>query len=297
MAGQLYVVATPIGNLSDLGQRATEVLRGVSCVAAEDTRVTRTLLGVIGSRAEMIAAHRHNEDEAAEAIVTRLAAGRDVALVTDAGTPAISDPGARIVAAARAAGCTVVPIPGPSAVMTLLSASGLPPAPFLFQGFLPNRASARRERLALLARQLDATGAHLVLFEAPHRIEATLADALAQFGGSRPVCIGRELTKKFEEITCLPLEQAGAWFNARPERTRGEYVLVIGTDTKEKADPVKAAAPSEAIEIDLDALLSLLLDELPVSRVVKVAQAVSGRGHREIYARALELKGVAGSGG
>ncbi|MFT3801212.1 MAG: 16S rRNA (cytidine(1402)-2'-O)-methyltransferase [Burkholderiaceae bacterium] len=231
--GALYVVATPIGNLSDLGQRAADTLRKVRWVAAEDTRVSRVLLDRIGATARLLTVHQHNEHAAAATLIDRLRDGDDVALVTDAGTPAISDPGSQIVAAAHAQGLRVVPIPGACAPVTLLSAAGLPPSPFLFEGFLPPKDKARDERLHALRRHADAIGAHVLLFEAPHRIERTLAAIARSHGPARRLVVGRELTKKFEQIVRLDAGEALAWLEARPEHRRGEFVIAIAATARD----------------------------------------------------------------
>lgn len=221
--GSLYVVATPIGNLSDLSQRAAATLRAADVVAAEDTRTTRVLLDHIGAKARLTAAHRHNEREAAERIVAWLREGQRVALVSDAGTPAVSDPGARIVAAVWRAGLRVVPVPGPSAPIALLSACGLVEGAFHFEGFLPARARGRDQRLAALA----ALPHPFVLFEAPHRIAQTLPAIAAACGPGRWLALGRELTKRFEEIHVCSAAQAIDWLQADANRERGEYVIVV----------------------------------------------------------------------
>jgi len=305
--GSLYVVATPIGHLSDLGTRAAEILRSVDVVAAEDTRTSRVLLERVGSRASPIAAHRHNEREAGERIVALLAQGRDVALVSDAGTPAISDPGARIVAMVLRAGYRVVPIPGPSAPIALLSACGLVEGPFHFEGFLPTRAKARAARLAVLARMPHA----FVLFEAPHRIAATLPAIASACGDARWLALGRELTKRFEEIHVCRAGDAPAWLATDPKRERGEYVLVVAAPDYEPEHVARHDAPAggtadvapgsagtltaqeaEAgagvVTVDVGALLAALLDELPVSRAAKVAGHATGLPHRVLYRMALE---------
>ena len=305
-AGSLYVVATPIGHLSDLSARAAGILRTVDVVAAEDTRRSKVLLGHIGSPARTLSAHRHNEREAGTRIVALLAQGRSVALVGDAGTPAISDPGARIVAMARAAGHRVVPIPGPSAPIALLSACGLVEGPFHFEGFLPARAAARDTRLAALARMPHA----FVLFEAPHRIARTLPALAQACGAARWVALGRELSKRFEEIEVCRAGEAAAWLAADPNRERGEYVLVVaapGYDPRASAaDDEHAAAHTPPAEcgggsseappedsaqasVDIAALLGALLEELPLSRAVKAAQRATGLPHRTLYQRALEI--------
>jgi 16S rRNA (cytidine1402-2'-O)-methyltransferase len=303
--GSLYVVATPIGNLSDLSQRAIDTLRAVGLIAAEDTRVSRVLLERSGSLASLVSAHEHNERDAAAQLVARLRAGTDVALISDAGTPAISDPGAGVVAAAHEAGIRVIPIPGPSAPVALLSAAGLTPAPFVFEGFLPTPASARNQRLVRLKQATDLIGAHLLIFEAPHRIAKTLVALTEVFGAAQKLVIGRELTKKFEEIHCCVAGDAPAWLAGREQRRRGEFVIAIAArrppgepdpasideatrlpDSSGKAalqGPFHSAAATSA-------LLSRLLEDLPLSRAVRLAQELTGQPHRDLYAIALGLK-------
>jgi len=282
--GTLYVVATPIGNLSDLSERMSQVLREVEWVAAEDTRTTRVLLDRAGSSARMLASHRHNERASAERVVGLLTQGQRVALVSDAGTPAVSDPGCRVVSAALDAGVTVTPIPGPSAAIAMVSASGLVEGPFHFEGFLPSRPRARDERLASLARMAWP----FVLFEAPHRIADTLPAIAGQCGPERQVALGRELTKKFEEVHRCRAGEAAAWLAADPNRLRGEYVLVVagaGAGGAALADGGASAG------LDSRRLLAALLDELPPSRAVKVATRATGLPHRALYQLALELSG------
>ncbi len=290
MTGRLYVVATPIGHLSDLSPRAAETLRSVDVVAAEDTRVTRVLLRHAGSGAQTISAHAHNQERASEAVLAHLRAGRSVALVSDAGTPAISDPGNAVVAAAHEAGFVVTPIPGPSAVTTLLSAAGLSDGPFLFEGFLPARPKVRDERLASVAAAAQAAGAVLVLYEAPHRIAQTLQALAAQFGGDRRVAVGRELTKTYEEIFRGPAAQAVAWLAEKPERVRGEFVVAIDRPAQ-VADAEAARTTGHAAWVDdHDRLLARLLQDLPLSRAVKLAQELTGAPHKTLYAQALALR-------
>jgi len=284
------VVATPIGHLSDLSPRAAEVLRTVDVVAAEDTRVTRVLLAHVGSKARLTSAHAHNERAAAEAVLGHLREGRSVALVSDAGTPAISDPGGRIVAAVHAAGWPVVPVPGPSALAALLSAAGLAEGPFLFEGFLPSKASARAARLAVLAQAADRAGAALVLYESPHRIEATLAAIAERFGAGRLVVVGRELTKTFEEVHRCAAGEATAWLHAKPERLRGEFAIAI--ERAPAPADAEAATDVPAWARDPAALLARLIEDLPPSRAVRLAQALTGRPHRELYALALAARGA-----
>ena len=296
--GTLYVVATPIGNLSDLSERSMQVLRSVEWVAAEDTRTTRVLLDRVGSAARALAAHRHNERESAAGIVALLRKGHDVALVSDAGTPAVSDPGCRIVSAALSAGVRVVPVPGPSAAIAMISASGLSEGPFHFEGFLPSRPRARDARLERLARMPHP----FVLFEAPHRIAETLPAIAACCGAERWIAIGRELTKKFEEIHRCQAGDAADWLAADPNRLRGEYVLVVapagaqpagaGPDSAagDRAGEANAGEPGEdAATLDPRKLLEALLEELPPSRAVRVATRATGLPHRQLYQLALEL--------
>lgn len=307
MAPGLYVVGTPIGHLSDLGRRAEEILRKVDVVAAEDTRVSRVLLSHIGSSARLISARAHNEAQAAQTIIELIAQGRSVALISDAGTPAISDPGARVVAAVRAAGQSVTPVPGPSALVTLLSAAGLAPAPILFEGFLPSRGKARLERLGTLAQACRLSGSALVLYEAPHRIAALLAELARVFGARHAVVIGRELTKRHEEIAVMELAAAPAWLGERPGRERGEFVVAVapppagadrlGTklateDTAGDNDGADGHAGALAPENDpaTRRLLSLLLAELPPARAARLAHAISGQPREAIYALAMRLK-------
>lgn len=291
--GSLYVVATPIGHLSDVSHRAETILRTVRTVAAEDTRVSRVLLDHVGSRATMTSVHRHNETASIQGVLARLAAGEDVALITDAGTPAISDPGAWVVDAAHRAGYPVVPIPGPSAPTALLSAAGLPPGPSVFAGFLPTRAGERARRLAAMQGAADSIGASLVLFEAPHRIEALLAALADTYEPERMLVIGRELTKRFEQIRRCAIGEAGAWLRASDDHRRGEFVLAIAPRTP---SPDSAAAPqSEDIRLSMRTLLSGLMADMPLSQAVKCAQRLTARPHRELYALALAVRERAGN--
>jgi 16S rRNA (cytidine1402-2'-O)-methyltransferase len=270
----LYVVATPIGNLGDITLRAIDVLKRASRVAAEDTRNTRGLLNHLGISAKLVALHAHNEQRAAQALAQAIANGEAVALVSDAGTPAVSDPGAELVAAVRRAGSKVIPVPGASALTAALSASGMLFEGAVFAGFLPVKGSARREKLAALAAGPWA----IVLFEAPHRVAATLADLHAALG-ERDVVIARELTKRFETITRMPLADAHAFVQADDDRRRGEFVLVI------EGRPVERAAGN-----DPRALLETLLAELPLKQAVALATKITGGKRNALYALALELK-------
>lgn len=276
--GSLYVVATPIGNLRDLTLRAIDILASVDIVAAEDTRVTATLLARHGIATRPRAMHRHNEARQVDALVGALAAGRSVALVSDAGTPAISDPGARLVRAAREAGHRVVPIPGACAVAAAVSAAGLAAERFAFIGFLPAQAKARRELLATIA----AWPLALAFYEAPHRIAETLAELATALDARRRLTVARELTKMFETIATMPLGEGPAWVAADANRSRGEFVLLV--------DAPQADAGAAATDADADRLLRALLDELPPARAARVVAAVSGRPRDALYARALALQ-------
>ncbi|MCK6407245.1 MAG: 16S rRNA (cytidine(1402)-2'-O)-methyltransferase [Rhodocyclaceae bacterium] len=273
----LYVVATPLGNLGDLSARATEVLRAVPWVAAEDTRHSAPLLRHIGSPARLLPAHEHNEEAAARQVIERLAAGESVALISDAGTPAVSDPGARIVGHVRAAGYRIVPLPGPCAAVTALSASGLTVPHWLFHGFLPAKAKQREETLRELAPQPAA----LVFYEAPHRILETMAALAATLGPVRRIVIARELTKLFETIHVCPLGEALAWLDTDPNRQRGEFVLIVDAPEAEDGDQAEAGR-----------VLKLLLDDgLPVKQAAKLAHAITGAPKNALYERALALRG------
>lgn len=300
----LYVVASPIGHLGDLSTRAIHVLRQVPWVACEDTRVSRPLLKRLGSQARTLAAHQHNERAAGAQIVALLAQGQSVALLSDAGTPAVSDPGAKIVSAVLEAGYRVIPIPGPSALTALASASGMIEAAFRFEGFLPARAAGRQQRLETLA----SADCPVILFEAPHRIADTLDAICAACGPQRWLAIGRELTKKFEEITRLRAGQALDWLQAAPLRGRGEFVAVIAPAGWEPGAPIArndtpATGPAtdpDRMTISLDRLLGELVAELGANRASRIVERLGARSHREIYPRAValanELKGVDSGG-
>jgi len=277
--GALYVVATPIGNLADITLRALHVLRLVDAIACEDTRHTQTLLrayGIERGAQQLIALHQHNEAEAAQAVVARLQAGARIAYVSDAGTPAVSDPGARLVAAVRAQGLLVVPLPGASSVTTALSVAGAASEDngFVFAGFLPAKSTERHQAVQALAGETRA----VVLLEAPHRIEA-LAAALAPLG-SRQLTIGRELTKQFEEIATVAAADFNAWLTAQPHRARGEFALVL--------HPAPAAA--DVAQTEGLRVLKLLLPELPLKSAVRLAADISGASRNALYDAALALK-------
>lgn len=269
-------MATPIGNLADISLRALHVLDLVDRIACEDTRHTQQLLrayGIDRPGDRLLAVHQHNEAEAAQRVIEGLAAGERVAYASDAGTPAVSDPGARLVAAVRAAGHRVLPLPGASSVTTLLCAAGnVQEGGFVFAGFLPAKAGERDAAVAALATESRA----VVLLEAPHRIEA-LARSLAALG-DRPVTVGRELTKQFEEIATMPSSALAAWLAADGQRTRGEFALVL--------HGVAEAAPAD----DGERVLRLLLAELPVKTAVKLAAEITGAPRNALYEAALKSK-------
>ena len=271
----LYVVATPIGNLADISLRALHVLGLVDAIACEDTRHTQQMLRAYGLErpgAQLLALHQHNEAEAAQSVLERLAQGQRVAYVSDAGTPAISDPGARLVRAVRQAGHRVMPLPGASSITTVLSAAGMTGDGFVFTGFLPSKASERAQAVQAMAQQDRA----VVLLEAPHRIGALL-DALAVLG-ERPVTVGRELTKQFEQIDTLPAQALPQWLAQRPEHQRGEFVLVVHDQAV------------TATQGDGERVLRCLLPELPVKTAVRLAAEISGEPRNALYERALALK-------
>jgi 16S rRNA (cytidine1402-2'-O)-methyltransferase len=279
-SGSLYVVATPLGNLRDLTLRALDVLATADVIAAEDTRVTATLLRRYAIATQPKSLHAHNEAARVNSMLALLAAGKSVALVSDAGTPAVSDPGARLVRAVRDAGYPVIPLPGPSALVTAVSAAGLLAEAFVFLGFLPQRPKARRELLT----QFAALPAALVIYEAPHRVRATVSHLAATFGAERTLVVGRELTKAFETITRIVLGEADAWFAADPNRERGEFVLIVDV-----------APPSDAVSVDFltadaERWLAALLDELPPARAARIVALVTGIKRDVVYARALALK-------
>jgi 16S rRNA (cytidine1402-2'-O)-methyltransferase len=273
----LYVVATPIGNVTDITLRALHLLALADVVACEDTRKTGALLSRFGMNKQMLAAHQHNEREVADRLIGRLQAGERVALVSDAGTPAVSDPGARIVDAVRAAGLRVVPLPGPSAAVAALSAAGLVNDRFYFVGFLPTKAKQREAELAELAR----VPATLVFYEAPHRIDECVQALADAFEPTRQVVFARELTKLFEEIHRCPLGKAMAWVKADANRERGEFVVLV-----EGATQATDAADAEA-----ERILRILLSECSVKQAASLAAQITGLKKNALYDRALQLKG------
>lgn len=275
----LYVVATPIGNLRDITLRALEVLAAADVLAAEDTRNTAHLLTHHGISAnKLIALHQHNERGGAEKIIVLLQAGKSVAFVSDAGTPAISDPGALLVQAVRAAGLRVVPIPGASAAIAALSASGLNEPHFLFYGFLPNKSAAR----CTVLQSLISYPCTLVFYEAPHRIVECVADLCAVLGGERQIVLAREITKLFETIHACALCEAEAWLQSDSNQQRGEFVVMVS-----------GAIPQPGLSSETLATLSKLLDELPLKQAVQLAAKITGASRNELYQRALQIKNPA----
>ena len=273
----LYVVATPIGNLRDISLRALDVLANVDRVVAEDTRNSSILLQHHGINAKLMSLHQHNERERSEQIVEHLAAGQSFALVSDAGTPGISDPGAILVECVRRAGYSVVPIPGASALVTALSASGMQTLPFGFYGFLPVKSAARKKYLASLRGQ---TGT-LIFYEAPHRVMECIDDLTELLGASRDVVIARELTKLFETIHHCKLGEAARWLAADSNRLKGEFVLMVSG----------AALDADVADAELERVLQLLLaEELSVKQAAKLSAAILGASKNTAYERALALK-------
>ncbi|MGK5026802.1 16S rRNA (cytidine(1402)-2'-O)-methyltransferase [Janthinobacterium sp. RB2R34] len=273
----LYVVATPIGNVTDISLRALHLLSLADAVACEDTRNTAHLLTRFGLNKPLIAAHQHNEREVAQTLIARLHAGERIALVSDAGTPAVSDPGARIVDAVRAAGLRVLPLPGPSAAITAISASGLLNDQFYFIGFLPAKAKQRENMLHSL-RGVTAT---MVFYEAPHRIldcATALADA---FEPTRQVVFARELTKLFEEIHRCPLSEAEAWIRLDAHREKGEFVILLEGATEAQ----------DAEDVEAERILGILLAECSVKQAANLTAQITGRKKNALYERALQLKG------
>lgn len=279
--GTLYVVATPIGNLDDISARALRVLREVALIAAEDTRHSQRLLQHFGIGTPLAACHEHNERDQGGRFIGRLLAGEDVALISDAGTPLISDPGFHLVRSARAAGIAVVPVPGACALIAALSAAGLPSDRFIFEGFLPAKAVGRRQRLEAL-REEPRT---LLFYEAPHRLLESVGDMLAVFGPERPALLARELTKTFETLKGLPLAELREFIAADSNQQRGECVLLVGG--------WQAPEGEEAISAESLRVLDLLLAEMPVKRAAALAAEITGVRKNLLYQAALERQGKA----
>lgn len=279
LKGTLYVVATPIGNLDDLSPRAARTLASVDVVAAEDTRHSGRLLSHLGIQKRMVALHDHNEKDRAAGILTELQAGRDVALISDAGTPLISDPGYVLVREARAAGHRVSPIPGPCALVAALSVAGLPTDRFLYVGFLPAKRSGRRASLEVLSSEV----ATLVFYESPHRIMESVRDIADVLGSDREMVLGREITKTFETFYSGSVADVLAELERDPHGNRGEFVVMV-------RGAAAQAGSEEAATMDVDRILRVLLAELPVKKVAKMASELTGLSKNELYQRALALK-------
>ncbi|MFJ1573409.1 16S rRNA (cytidine(1402)-2'-O)-methyltransferase [Pseudomonas sp. NPDC088322] len=274
--GTLYVVATPIGNLDDMSARALKVLADVALIAAEDTRHSIRLMQHFGINTPLAACHEHNERDEGGRFLTRLLAGDDIALVSDAGTPLISDPGYHLVRQARAAGVKVVPVPGACALIAALSAAGLPSDRFIFEGFLPAKTAGRRARLE----QVKEEPRTLIFYEAPHRILECLDDMQAVFGADRPALLGRELTKAFETLKGLPLGELHAFVAADSNQQRGECVVLVGGWS--------APEDEQAISTEAQRVLDLLLAELPLKRAAALAAEITGVRKNLLYQAALE---------
>ncbi len=279
LKGTLYVVATPIGNLDDLSPRAARTLASVDVVAAEDTRHSGRLLSHLGIQKRMVALHDHNEKDRTAGILTELQAGRDVALISDAGTPLISDPGYVLVREARAAGHRVSPIPGPCALVAALSVAGLPTDRFLYVGFLPAKRSGRRASLEVLSSEV----ATLVFYESPHRIMESVRDIADVLGSDREIVLGREITKTFETFYSGSVADVLAELERDPHGNRGEFVVMV-------RGAAAQAGSEEAATMDVDRMLRVLLAELPVKKVAKMASELTGLSKNELYQRALALK-------
>ncbi|KAB8051992.1 16S rRNA (cytidine(1402)-2'-O)-methyltransferase [Janthinobacterium rivuli] len=273
----LYIVATPIGNVTDISLRALHLLSLADAVACEDTRNTAHLLTRFGLNKPLIAAHQHNEREVAQTLIARLHAGERIALVSDAGTPAVSDPGARIVDAVRAAGLRVLPLPGPSAAITAISASGLLNDQFYFVGFLPAKAKQRENML----HSLRGVTAIMVFYEAPHRILDCATALAAAFEPTRQVVFARELTKLFEEIHRCPLSEAESWIRADAHREKGEFVVLLEGATEAQ----------DAEDVEAERILNILLAECSVKQAANLTAQITGRKKNALYERALQLKG------
>ena len=274
--GSLYVVATPIGNLDDISARALTILRSVALIAAEDTRHSARLMQHFGIGTPLAACHEHNERDQGGRFLARLLAGDDVALISDAGTPLISDPGYHLVRQARAAGIAVVPVPGACALIAALSAAGLPSDRFIFEGFLPAKAAGRRARLE----QVKEEPRTLIFYEAPHRILECLQDMQSVFGDERPALLARELTKTFETLKGLPLAELAAWVAADSNQQRGECVVLIAGWQAPEGD--------EAVSAEAMRVLNLLLAEMPLKRAAALAAEITGVRKNLLYQVALE---------
>lgn len=274
-SGRLYVVATPIGNQADIGERAQRIMTDVSWVAAEDTRHTGRFLDRLGISAQLVSLHEHNENARLELIVERLRSGSSVALVCDAGTPLISDPGYRLVREIRSQGLPVEVVPGPCSITAALSVAGLPTDRFVYEGFLPSKQSARRQRLDVLCEETRT----LVLLESSHRIQPSMADMAAAFGPDREAAVCRELTKSHETVRLARLEELQEWLATDPNQRRGEFVVVVAG-----AQP---AAASQGIDPEVERVLGVLAAELPTKQAASLAARITGVSRNALYSLAL----------
>ena len=277
--GTLYIVATPIGNVQDMSPRAIQVLKSVDYIAAEDTRHSGPLLQHFSIQTPLIALHEHNERDRSVNLLERLQQGKSIALISDAGTPLISDPGYFLVRAAKEGGISVVPIPGPCAIITALSAAGVATDRFSFEGFLPAKAKQRLQQLELLRHEMRT----MVFYEAPHRILDSLHDMLTVFGATRRVVIARELTKLYETIRAASLADLIEWVKADPNQQRGEIVVIV-EGTKETANQANA--------VSAENILKILLADLPLKQAVALAANISGKRKNELYQQALTIQSL-----
>lgn len=277
--GELYIVATPIGNLQDISARAIETLSRVACIAAEDTRHSLLLLQHLAIHTPLCAFHEHNEREQTEQLIQRLQNGESIALISDAGTPLLSDPGFFLVRAARKAGVKVIPIPGPCAAITALSAAGLPTDRFVFEGFLPAKSKQRLARLEALCKETRT----LIFYEAPHRILDLLEDLLKVFGEERLAVIARELTKRFETIHSARLIELKHILLSHPNETRGEMVVLVQGQTEQEEE-------NKPQSIATDHLLTVLLETLSLKQAVELAAKITGERKNALYQQALRMQ-------
>lgn len=274
-SGRLYVVATPIGNQGDIGERAQRIMTDVSWIAAEDTRHTGRFLDRLGISAQLISLHEHNEQARIELISERLGSGSSVALVCDAGTPLISDPGYRLVRELRSRGLSVEAVPGPCSITAALSVAGLPTDRFVYEGFLPSKQSARRQRLEVLSEETRT----LVLLESSHRIQASVRDMAAAFGEEREAAICRELTKSHETVRLASFGELQDWLAEDPNQRRGEFVVV--------AAGAQPAPSSQGIDPEAERVLGVLAAELPTKQAASLAARITGASRNALYARAV----------
>jgi len=273
--GTLYIVATPIGNRSDISERGISTLKTVDLIAAEDTRHSRSLLQFYGIQARLQACHEHNEEQIVPGLITQLQAGKNIALISDAGTPLLSDPGYRLVKAAHEAGIRVSPVPGACAAIAALSASGLATDRFMFAGFPPHKQAARERYY----REFETQSATLIFYESSHRILASVMDMCAILGADRKIVLARELSKTFETIHSTQLGLLVDWLQADANQQKGEFVLIVQG----------ASVQRDEQSADLDSLLHILLDELPLKQATQLASRISGLKKNQVYKRALKL--------